>query len=76
MAEVESSNRPKCSVPELLLKTVLVGTTTYYEYPGLIDDKRLEHMLQAGKQILYKSHQESDVRYVPNLTIILSSDQF
>jgi hypothetical protein len=28
----------------------------------LIDDKRLEHLLIAGKQILYKSHQESDVR--------------
>ena len=32
----------------------------------MIDDKRLEHMLLAGKQILYKSHQESDVRYVKN----------
>lgn len=53
-----------CTAPELLLKVVLAGTLTHYETRGLIDEKRLEHMLHAGKQILYKSHQESDVRYV------------
>ena len=53
-----------CTAPELLLKVVLAGTLSHYETRGLIDEKRLEHMLQAGKQILYKSHQESDVRYV------------
>ncbi len=46
----------------LLLQLVLTGTQTHYETRGLIDDKRLEHLLIAGKQILYKSHQESDVR--------------
>ncbi|EXJ53939.1 hypothetical protein A1O7_09276 [Cladophialophora yegresii CBS 114405] len=46
----------------LLLQLVLTGTLTHYESRGLIDDKRLEHLLIAGKQILYKSHQESDVR--------------
>ncbi|EHY59918.1 hypothetical protein HRR83_006278 [Exophiala dermatitidis] len=46
----------------LLLQIVLTGTQTHYENLGLIDDKRLEHLLIAGKQILYKSHQESDVR--------------
>ncbi|KIW29592.1 uncharacterized protein PV07_05398 [Cladophialophora immunda] len=46
----------------LLLQLVLTGTQTHYESPGLIDEKRLEHLLIAGKQILYKSHQESDVR--------------
>ncbi|KAK5079408.1 hypothetical protein LTR64_002168 [Lithohypha guttulata] len=47
---------------ELLLKIVLTGTHTHYEAPGLIDDKRLEHLLLSGKQILYKSHQEAEVR--------------
>lgn len=46
----------------LLLQLVLTGTQTHYEARGLIDDKRLEHLLIAGKQVLYKSHQESDVR--------------
>ena len=46
----------------LLLQLVLTGSQTHYESRGLIDDKRLEHLLIAGKQILYKSHQESDVR--------------
>lgn len=46
----------------ILLQLVLTGTQTHYENRGLIDDKRLEHLLIAGKQILYKSHQESDVR--------------
>ncbi|PGH17375.1 hypothetical protein AJ80_04830 [Polytolypa hystricis UAMH7299] len=55
-------NRPKCTPAELLLKVVLAGTLSHYETRGMIDDKRLEHMLLAGKQILYKSHQESDVR--------------
>lgn len=45
-----------------LLQIVLAGTQTHYENRGLIDEKRLEHLLIAGKQILYKSHQESDVR--------------
>ncbi|KAI1960679.1 hypothetical protein LOZ58_003752 [Ophidiomyces ophidiicola] len=57
-----SQDRPKCTPPELLLKVVLAGTLSHYETRGMIDDKRLEHMLLAGKQILYKSHQESDVR--------------
>ncbi|KAH0841694.1 hypothetical protein AYO21_01075 [Fonsecaea monophora] len=48
--------------PSILLQLVLTGTQTHYESPGLIDEKRLEHLLIAGKQILYKSHQESDVR--------------
>ncbi|EAS35940.3 essential cytoplasmic protein Ctr86 [Coccidioides immitis RS] len=55
-------DRAKCTAPELLLKVVLAGTLSHYETRGMIDDKRLEHMLLAGKQILYKSHQESDVR--------------
>ena len=49
---------------ELLLGVVLTGTQSHYEHRGVIDDKRLEHLLLAGKQILYKSHQESDVRCV------------
>ncbi|KAI1991539.1 hypothetical protein LOZ54_002039 [Ophidiomyces ophidiicola] len=57
-----SQDRPKCTPPELLLKVVLAGTLSHYETRGMIDDKKLEHMLLAGKQILYKSHQESDVR--------------
>ncbi|KAL2012191.1 hypothetical protein VTN00DRAFT_4909 [Thermoascus crustaceus] len=54
--------RPKCTPAELMLKVILAGTLSHYETRGMIDDKRLEHMLSAGKQILYKSHQESDVR--------------
>jgi hypothetical protein len=47
---------------ELLLKIVLVGTESHFENRGLLDETRMEHALQAGKQVLYKSHQESDVR--------------
>ena len=47
-----------------MLKVILAGTLSHYEARGMIDDKRLEHMLAAGKQILYKTHQESEVRYV------------
>lgn len=56
--------KPKCTPTELLLKVILTGTFSHYETRGMIDDKRLEHMLSAGKQILYKTHQESDVRFV------------
>jgi hypothetical protein len=59
-----------CTAPELLLKIVLAGTLSHYETRGLIDEKRLEHMLHAGKQILYKSHQESDVRQVSESTFV------
>ncbi|KAJ5650632.1 uncharacterized protein N7484_004355 [Penicillium longicatenatum] len=47
----------------LMLKVILAGTLSHYEARGMIDDKRLEHMLAAGKQILYKTHQESEVRH-------------
>ena len=57
-----AERRAPVTAPELLLKIVLTGTQTHYESRGLIDDKRLEHLLHAGKQILYKSHQEADVR--------------
>jgi hypothetical protein len=56
--------RPKCTPAELMLKVILAGTLSHYENRGMIDDKRLEHMLSAGKQVLYKSHQESEVRCV------------
>lgn len=54
----------KVTAPELLLKVVLAGTQAHYENRGMIDDTRLDHLRHAGKQILCKSHQESDVRYV------------
>lgn len=59
-----AESKPKCTPPELMLKVILTGTLSHYETRGMIDDKRLEHMLSTGKQILYKTHQESDVRYV------------
>ena len=59
-----AETKPKCTPAELMLKVILTGTLSHYETRGMIDDKRLEHMLSAGKQILYKTHQESDVRYV------------
>jgi len=57
-----AERRAQVTAPELLLKIVLAGTQSHYESRGLIDDKRLEHLLHAGKQILYKSHREADVR--------------
>lgn len=56
------NSQPKVTPAELLLKVVLAGTLSHYETPGMVDDKRLEHLLLAGKSILYKSHQESEVR--------------
>lgn len=47
-----------------MLKVILAGTLSHYETRGMIDDTRLEHMLAAGKQILYRTHQESEVRCV------------
>lgn len=63
VAQVKGQERRICTAPELLLKIVLTGTLSHFETRGMIDEKRLERMLQAGKNILYKSHQESDVRY-------------
>lgn len=56
------ATRKPVTAPELVLKIVLAGTQSHYEHRGLIDDARLEQMLRAGKQILWKSHQEGDVR--------------
>lgn len=57
-----SSSAMPTSPAELLLKVVLTGLQTHYECRGLVDDKRLEKLLLAGKQILYKSHQEAETR--------------
>ncbi|KKY20474.1 putative essential cytoplasmic protein [Phaeomoniella chlamydospora] len=54
--------RPKVTAPELLLKIVLTGTQMHYEHPGMVEEGPLERMLNNGKVILYKSHQESEVR--------------
>ena len=58
-----ADQKPMCTPAELMLKVILAGTLSHYETRGMIDDKRLDHMLAAGKQILYKTHQESEVRY-------------
>ena len=54
--------RPKVTAPELLRKIVLTGTQMHYEHPGMVEEGPLERMLNNGKVILYKSHQESEVR--------------
>ncbi|OJJ45482.1 hypothetical protein ASPZODRAFT_153132 [Penicilliopsis zonata CBS 506.65] len=58
-----TESKPKCTPAELMLKVILAGTLSHYETRGMIDDKRLDHMLSAGKQILYRTHQESEVRH-------------
>ena len=65
--------KPKCTPAELMLKVILTGTLSHYETRGMIDETRLEHMLAAGKSILYKTHQESDVRYVNGYSTCLPS---
>jgi palmitoyltransferase len=57
-----AGTRKPVTAPELLLKIVLAGTQAYYENRSLIDEARLEIMLRCGKTILWKSHQEGDVR--------------
>lgn len=54
--------QPACTPAELMLKVIIAGTLSHYETRGMIDEVRLEHMLACGKQILYKTHQESEVR--------------
>ncbi|KAI9733969.1 MAG: copper transport protein [Cirrosporium novae-zelandiae] len=56
------ASRPKCSAPELLLKLVLVGTQSHFEHPGLLDEKRMDHALQAGKQVMIKTQKQAEVR--------------
>lgn len=73
-----AEKKPLCTPAELMLKVILVGTLSHYETRGMIDDQRLEHMLTAGKQILYKTHQESEVRYAlsffcPTFTVCTDS---
>ena len=63
MAAAQPAQR-HCTPAELTLRVVLAGTLSHYEMKGMVYDKQLEHLLHAGKQILYKSHQESDVRLV------------
>ena len=58
----EPERNAKCTPAELMLKVILAGILSHYGTRGMIDDRRLEHMLSAGKQILYKTHQESEVR--------------
>jgi palmitoyltransferase len=56
------AGRKPVTAPELMLKILLAGTQAYYENRGVIDEARLEVMLKCGKTILWKSHQEGDVR--------------
>ncbi len=67
MAEAHEASKhpPRRTTPiELLLRIVLVATESHFEHRGLVDETRMEGVLTNGKTVLYKSHQESDVRYV------------
>lgn len=50
------------SMYEMQLKIVLIMTLSHFETPGLMDDVRMEHALEAGKQILVQSQKQAEVR--------------
>ncbi|KAI9672971.1 MAG: copper transport protein [Caeruleum heppii] len=57
--------RKRCNPHVVLLKVVLMGTQANFEYPGLLDDKRMDHAMQAGKEIMAYSQKKAEVRQVP-----------
>lgn len=59
MAQKSSTN------PYLVqLKIVLMMVTSHFENPGLLDDERVDHAIQAGRQIQVKTQKEAEIRYV------------
>lgn len=64
--DLDATKRPprKTTPVEVLLKIVLVATETHFENRGLFDERRMDMALSNGKHILYKSHQETETRYV------------
>ncbi|KAI9794616.1 MAG: copper transport protein [Peltula sp. TS41687] len=71
MAQVptkQSGEKSKLSLYEMQLKIVLIITLSHFENPGLMDDVRMEHALDAGKQILVQSQKQAEVRLALGLS--------
>lgn len=56
--------RKPCTAVELLFKLVLTGWQGHYENRGIFDEKRMQHLKEASKQVLDKTQKEAEVRYV------------
>ena len=47
---------------EVQLKVVLIMTTSHFTNPGLLDDKRMDHAMEAGRRSLQSSQKLAAVR--------------
>lgn len=57
-----SREKSKLSMYEMQLRIVLIMSLSHFETPGLMDEVRMEHALEAGKQILVQSQKQAEVR--------------
>lgn len=47
---------------EVQLKVVLIMTTSHFTNPGLLDDKRMDRAMEAGRRSLQSSQKLAAVR--------------
>jgi hypothetical protein len=64
--------RHKVTPWELQLKIVNMCTESHFENRGLIDEKRMDHAMQCGKEVLAASHTDGDVRYASRIALLSS----
>ena len=62
MAQVEAN--PPISPYLVQLKIVIMMVTSHFETPGLLDDQRIDHAMQACRQVIEHSKKELAIRYV------------
>ena len=55
---------PKSNPYLMQLKIVLIMTLSHFETPDLLDEQRMEHAMEAGRQILLISQKQTEVRCV------------
>lgn len=72
---MEHTAQPPQTDPYLVqFKIVLMMTLSHFETPGLLDDQRMEHAMECGRQVFVKSQKQAEVRYVHfNLSLQLFS---
>lgn len=58
----QKKEKTKSSPYEMQLKVVLIMTLSHFETPGLLDEARMEHALEAGRRVLVQSQKQADVR--------------
>ena len=64
MYDRENASQTRRASPYVVLFNIIhLMTVSNFKSPGLLDDERMEHELEAGRQLLRSTRNQPDARY-------------